>query len=76
MSEAEFLTDGWEKINLNEGNVTLGDNIVNGNGCFGTLKKITKKGKYAVRFDMDYSDEPLTKFSPAKFERFFLVDKR
>ena len=68
MSEAEFLADGWEKINLNEGNVTLGDNIVNGNGCFGTLKKITKKGKYAVRFDMDYSDEPLTKFSPAKFE--------
>jgi hypothetical protein len=76
MSEAEFLADGWEKVNLNEGNVNIGDNIVNGNGCFGTLAKITKKGKYAVRFDMDYSDEPLTKFSPAQFERFFLVDKR
>ena len=71
-----LLEAGFVPVDLKAGNVQLGDNIANANMCFGTLEKITKKGNYMVRFDMDYYDEPLTKFSPEEFERFFLVDKR
>jgi len=69
-----FLDKGWEFVDLSIPNVKVGDNIVNWNADFGTLKKI-KDNKYYVRFDIDYDDEPLTKFTPEKFEDFFLVDK-
>jgi hypothetical protein len=71
-----LLNEGWERIDLKKGNVNPGDNIVNGNGAFGTLMSITPKGKYSVRFDMDYDGEPRTRFEKEKFESFFLVDKR
>jgi hypothetical protein len=69
-----FLDKGWEFVDLSIPNVKVGDNIVNWHADFGTLKKI-KDNKYYVRFDIDYDDEPLTKFTPEKFEDFFLVDK-
>jgi hypothetical protein len=73
---ARLLEDGFVPVDLATGNVKPGDEVVNRNDMFGTLLKITKKGNYVVRFDIDYDDEPPTKFSAAEFERFFLVDKR
>jgi hypothetical protein len=70
-----FLDKGWEFVDLSIPNVKVGDNIVNWNADFGTLKKI-KDNKYYVHFDIDYDGEPLTEFTPEKFEEFFLVDKR
>jgi hypothetical protein len=75
---ARLLAGGWEAVNLKKGNVKVGDNIVNRNDTFGTLIKITKKGKYVVQFDIDWDrpeDRP-TKFTATEFESFFLVDKR
>ena len=71
-----LIAGGFVPVDLKAGNVKIGDNISNRNMCFGTLIKITKKGNYVVRFDMDYPEEKPTKFKPEKFERFFLVDKR
>jgi hypothetical protein len=70
-----LIAGGYVPINLSAGNVKVGDLIANNNMIFGTLIKITKKGNYVVRFDMDYDDEKPIKFKPKKFERFFLVNK-
>ena len=73
-----LLAAGFETVDLKKGNVKPGDNIVNRNDMFGTLIKITKKGNYVVRFDIDWDrpeDKP-TKFTADEFERFFLVDRR
>ena len=73
-----LLAAGFEAVDLKKGNVKPGDNIVNRNDMFGTLIKITKKGNYVVRFDIDWDrpeDKP-TKFTADEFERFFLVDRR
>ena len=51
---ARLLAAGFEVVNLKKGNVKPGDNIVNRNDMFGTLIKITKKGNYVVRFDIDW----------------------
>ena len=75
---ARLLEAGFETVDLKKGNVKPGDNIVNRNDLFGTLLKITKKGNYVVRFDIDWDrpeDKP-TKFTAVEFERFFLVDRR
>ena len=77
MTERERLIKaGFAPVDLKAGNVQVGDNIANANMCFGTLKNITKKGNYMVRFDMYYYGEPMTRFDSETFERFFLVDKR
>jgi hypothetical protein len=75
---ARLLNGGWEAVNLKKGNVKVGDNIVNRNDLFGTLIKITKKGKYVVQFDIDWDrpEDRATKFTADEFESFFLVDKR
>ena len=75
---ARLLNGGWEAVNLKNRNVKPGDNIVNRNGIFGTLIKITKKGKYVVQFDIDWDrpEDRATKFTADEFESFFLVDKR
>ena len=73
---ARLLADGWEAVNLKTGNVKPGDNIVNRKDLFGTLIKITKKGNYVVRYDIDYDGEPASKYAADEFERFFLVDRR
>ena len=73
---ARLLEAGFVPVDLATGNVKPGDEVVNRNDMFGTLLKITKKGNYVVRFDIDYDDDPPTKFSEAEFERLFLVDKR
>jgi hypothetical protein len=73
-----LLEAGFETVDLKKGNVKPGDNIVNRNDMFGTLIKITKKGNYVVRFDIDWDrpeDKP-TKFTAVEFERLFLVDRR
>ena len=75
---ARLLNGGWEAVNLKKGNVKVGDTIANRNDTFGTLIKITKKGKYVVQFDIDWDrpeDAPV-KFTADEFESFFLVDKR
>ena len=75
---SRLLEAGFETVDLKKGNVKPGDNIVNRNDMFGTLIKITKKGNYVVRFDIDWDrpeDKP-TKFTADEFERFFLVDRR
>ena len=72
---ARLLEAGFETVDLKKGNVKPGDNIVNRNDMFGTLIKITKKGNYVVRFDIDWDrpeDRP-TKFTADEFERLFLV---
>ena len=72
-----MLAEGFEPVNLKTGNVKIGDAIASRNVMFGTLQTITKKtGRYGVRYDADYSDDPLTYFTPVEFEQFFLVDKR
>ena len=72
-----MLNEGFEPVNLKAGNVKVGSDIVGRNVMFGTLKTISKKtGKYGVRFDADYYDDPLTFFTPENFESFFLVDTR
>jgi hypothetical protein len=73
---ARLLEDGFVPINLKAGNVKPGDEVVNRNDMFGTLLKITKKGNYVVRYDIDYADDKPTKYTAQEFERFFLVDKR
>jgi len=73
---ARLLADGFVPVDLKAGNVKPGDEVVNRNDLFGTLLKITKKGNYVVRFEIDYADEPATKFSAQEFESFFLVNKR
>lgn len=73
---ARLLESGYVPVNLSTGNVKPGDEIVNLNDLFGTLLKITKKGKYVVRYEIDYADEPASKYTAAEFERFFLVKKR
>jgi hypothetical protein len=73
---ARLLEDGFVPVDLKAGNVKPGDEVVNRNDLFGTLLKITKKGNYVVRFEIDYADEPATKFSAQEFESFFLVNKR
>ena len=76
MSLRERLIEGgYVPIDLKAGNVKVGDSIANNNMIFGELIKITKKGNYVVRFDMDYADEKPSKFPPVEFERFFLVNK-
>ena len=75
---ARLLESGYVPVILCIGNVKPGDEIVNLNDMFGTLLKITKKGNYVVRFDIDWDrpeDKP-TKFTADEFERFFLVDRR
>jgi hypothetical protein len=71
----DLLEGGFTPVDLKAGNVKVGDNIVNHGMMFACLKKITKKGNYKVRFDMDCYGEPLTKFTPEEFERIFLVNK-
>ena len=39
-----LLEAGFVPVDLKAGNVKVGDNIANHGMCFGTLKKITKKG--------------------------------
>ena len=73
---ARLLEAGFVPVDLATGNVKPGDAVVNRNDMFGTLLKITKKGNYKIRFDIDYDDEPASKYTAAEFERFFLVDKR
>ena len=72
----DLFEDGFTPVNLKAGNVKVGDNIANRNFMFGTLIKITKKGNYVVRYNIDYDDEKPSKYKPDAFERFFLVDKR
>ena len=72
----DLLEDGFTPVNLKAGNVKVGDNIANRNFMFGTLIKITKKGNYVVRYNMDYDGEKPSKYNPDAFEIFFLVDKR
>ena len=75
---ARLLAAGFEAVDLKAGNVKPGDNLVNRNGVFGTLIKITKKDKYIVQFDIDWDraeDKPV-KYTADEFESFFLVDKR
>ena len=75
---ARLIDGGWETVDLKRRNVKPGDNIVNRNGVFGTLIKITKKDKYVVQFDIDWDraeDKPV-KYTADEFESFFLVDKR
>ena len=74
--EKLIKTGAFEPVNLEAGNVQPGDSILNRNGLFGTLIKITKKGNYKVRFDSDFLDEKPTKFAAVHFESLFLVDKR
>jgi hypothetical protein len=71
----DLLEGGFTPVDLKAGNVKVGDRISNHGMMFACLKKITKKGNYMVRFDMDYYGEPLTKFTPGEFERIFLVNK-
>jgi hypothetical protein len=72
-----MLAEGFKPVSLKPRNVKIGDAIASRNVMFGTLKTISKKtGKYGVRFDADYCDEPLTYFTPEQFEEFFLVDTR
>tara|TARA_R110000868_G_scaffold92214_1_gene255799 strand:- start:6149 stop:6391 length:243 start_codon:yes stop_codon:yes gene_type:complete len=73
---ARLLVSGFEPVNLSAGNVKPGDEVVNLNDMFGTLIKITKKGNYKVRYDVDYADEPVSKYTATEFERFFLVKER
>jgi hypothetical protein len=73
---ARLLEDGFVPVNLKAGNVKPGDEVVNRNDMFGTLLKITKKGNYVVRYDIDYADDKPTKYTAKEFERFFLVNKR
>ena len=72
----QLIENGFVPVDLKAGNVKVGDSIANNNMLFGVLVKITKKGNYKVRYDIDFDGEPLTKFNPETFERFFLVDKR
>lgn len=71
-----LLNEGWERINVQQPNVKPGDDIVNGNGLFGTLLSITPSGKYSVRYDIDSCGEKPTYFTAEKFSSHFLVDKR
>jgi hypothetical protein len=73
---ARLLADGFVPVDLKAGNVKPGDEVVNRNDMFGTLLKITKKGNYVVRYDIDYADDKPTKYTAQEFERFFLVNKR
>jgi hypothetical protein len=73
---ARLLADGFVPVDLKAGNVKPGDAVVNRNDMFGTLLKITKKGNYVVRYDIDYADDKPTKYTAQEFERFFLVNKR
>ena len=70
-----LLNAGFVPVDLKAGNVKVGDDIATWNMLFARLQKITKKGNYKVRFDMDFADDPLTKFKPVDFERIFLVKK-
>jgi len=72
----DLLEDGFTPVNLKAGNVKVGDSVANRNCMFGTLIKITKKGNYVVRYNIDYDDEKPSKYKPNAFQRFFLVDKR
>lgn len=72
----QLIKGGFEPVDLTAGNVKVGDDVANSNMIFGRLIKITEKGSYVVRFDMDYDDEKPIRFGSKKFERFFLVDKR
>ena len=73
---ARLLEDGFVPVSLSTGNVKPGDEVVNRNYMFGTLLKITKKGNYKVRYEIDYADEPASKYTATEFESFFLVKKR
>ena len=73
---ARLLEDGFVAVNLSTSNVKPGDEVVNRNDMFGTLLKITKKGNYKVRYDIDYDGDPASKYTATEFERFFLVNKR
>jgi hypothetical protein len=73
---ARLLEDGFVPVDLKAGNVKPGDEVVNRNDMFGTLLKITKKGNYKVRYDVDYDGDPASKYTATEFERFFLVNKR
>ena len=73
---ARLLEDGFVPVNLATGNVKPGDEVVNRNDMFGTLLKITKKGNYVVRYEIDYDGEPASKYTATEFESFFLVKKR
>ena len=73
---ARLLEDGFVAVNLSTSNVKPGDEVVNRNDMFGTLLKITKKGNYKVRYEIDYDGEPASKYTATEFERFFLVNKR
>ena len=73
---ARLLEDGFVPVDLKAGNVKQGDAVVNRNDMFGTLLKITKNGNYKVRYDIDYAEDPASKYTASEFERFFLVNKR
>ena len=73
---ARLLEAGFVPVDLATGNVKPGDEVVNRNDMFGTLLKITKKGNYVVRYEIDYDGEPASKYTATEFESFFLVKKR
>jgi len=65
---------GFKKIeSIDE--VKPGQVIVNINGYFGVLASITPKGKYSVRYDIDYMGEPRSYFSKKTFSEFFLIEE-
>lgn len=70
----QLLQSGdYQAVKLSENNTPIGSNLLKRNGLFATLSTITPKGKYGVRFDVDYYGEPKTYFSPEAFESNFLV---
>ena len=73
----QILDEDYTPVNLKTNNVKVGDNILNFSGLYGTLAKISPKGKsYGVQFDMDYLDEPLTYFTASGFESSFHVKRK
>ena len=72
----QIIEQDYTPVNLKANNVQIGDEILNFNGLYGTLAKISPKGRsYGVRFDIDYADEPLMYFTPSGFESSFYVKR-
>ena len=63
---------GFKKIESID-DIMPGQAILGLNGYFGELVSITPKGKYSVRYDIDYYGEPRTYFSKKSFAEFFLI---
>jgi hypothetical protein len=51
--------------------IEVGSDILSENGYFGTLMSITPKGRYSVRYDIDYWGEPRSYFTKKQFYSFF-----